>query len=261
MRYRQLDADVRAAFVNAFITPGGRIVGDTQTAHLLALGFDLVPPDQCEGVLKHLLHDIVKRRKYHLSTGFVGTPLLAPVLTRFGRTDVAYRLLLQDTYPSWLYTVKQGATTMWERWNSWTKEKGFGPVDMNSFNHYAYGAIGEWLYATVGGIDFDPKQPAYKHIIIHPQPGGELTYASTRLYSQYGLIESAWKLNGGTFILNVTIPANTTATVYIPASSASKVIEGNSDADKSEGVQLLREENGEAIYAVGAGSYQFRVSE
>jgi alpha-L-rhamnosidase len=228
-RYRELDEKVRAVFAKEFVTPAGRVVGSTQTGYLLALGFDLLPIGAREGAVKLLVHEI-QRRDWHLSTGFVGTPLLCPVLTRFGRSDVAYRLFLQETYPGWIYSIHQGATTMWERWNSWTKDKGFGPVDMNSFNHYAYGAIGEWMYATVAGIDLDPERPGYKHIIIRPQPGGDLTHASARLHSPYGLIESAWKLDGaGGFTLKVTIPANTTATVQLPDGRVEEIQAGQYD--------------------------------
>jgi alpha-L-rhamnosidase len=228
-RYRELDEKVRAVFAKEFVTPSGRVVGSTQTGYLLALGFDLLP-EEARNVAVNLLVNEIKRRGWHLSTGFVGTPLLCPVLTRFGRHDVAYRLLLQETYPGWLYSIHQGATTMWERWNSYTKDKGFGPVDMNSFNHYAYGAIGEWLYAKVGGIDLDPARPGYKHIIISPQPGGDLTHASATLHSPYGMIETAWKLDRtGAFVLKVTIPANTTATVHLPDGSAKEVAAGQYD--------------------------------
>ncbi|MBM4048654.1 MAG: alpha-L-rhamnosidase, partial [Planctomycetes bacterium] len=153
--YAELADRVKAAFNREYVTPAGRVLGHTQTSYLLALAFDLLPESLRPKALEHLVNDIQKRG-WHLSTGFVGTPLLAPTLTRFGRTDVAYKLLLQDTYPSWFYPIHQGATTMWERWNSFTKEHGFGPVGMNSFNHYAYGSIGEWMYATIAGIDLDP---------------------------------------------------------------------------------------------------------
>jgi alpha-L-rhamnosidase len=256
-KYRQLDGQVRAAFVREFVTDSGRIVGNSQTAFLLALAFDLVPPEQQPMVLKLLLHDIVKKRKNRLTTGFVGTPLLAPVLSRFGRHDVAYKLLEQEEYPGWLYSVKQGATTMWERWNSWTRDKGFGPVDMNSFNHYAYGAIGEWMYATVAGIDLDPERPGYKHIIIHPTPGGSLTHASARLLSLYGPIESAWKREGAKFSLDLRIPPNTTATVHLPARSADDVTESGRPAARSEGVAFTTHANGTATYEVPAGEYHF----
>ncbi|MEI7437678.1 MAG: family 78 glycoside hydrolase catalytic domain, partial [bacterium] len=145
LKYAALFDRVKAAFNREFVTPSGRIVSGTQTSYLLALGFDLLPVAKRADATGNLIKDI-ESRGWHLATGFVGTPLLAPVLTRQGRTDVAYKLLLQQTFPSWLFPVLQGATTMWERWNSFTKEQGFGDPGMNSFNHYAYGAIGEWMY-------------------------------------------------------------------------------------------------------------------
>jgi alpha-L-rhamnosidase len=140
--------------------------------------------------------------------------------------DVAYKLLHQQAYPSWLYTVLQGATTMWERWNSYTKEKGFGDVGMNSFNHYAYGAIGEWLYASVAGIDIDPAQPGYRHILIRPQPGGELTWARGELRSRYGRIACGWRIEEKRLLVDVTIPPNTTATVILPGRKPTRVVAG-----------------------------------
>lgn len=257
-RWKKLSVKVNAAFNREFVSPGGRVVGNTQTGYLLALAFDLLPEDKRSTAIEHLIQDI-RNRGWHLSTGFVGAHLLAPVLSRFGHTEVAYRLVLQETYPSWLYTVRQGATTMWERWNSWTTEGGFGPVEMNSFNHYAYGAIGEWLYATVGGIDLDPEQPGYKHILIHPQPGGDLTHAKARHESPYGPIETEWHLKKKEFTLSVRIPANTWATVFLPSASATAVTEGGRVLRRVNGISNIRLQGGCIVCDAGAGSYQFCV--
>jgi alpha-L-rhamnosidase len=188
----------------------------TQTAYVLALHFDLLPENLRPQVFDALVKDI-ESHGMHLSTGFVGTPYLNHVLTRFGRTDIAYALLMQKTFPSWLFPVTHGATTMWERWDGWTPQNGFNDAGMNSYNHYAYGAVGEWMYSTIAGIDIDPEKPGYKHIIIRPQPGGGLTHARGKLRSMHGLIESEWRLEGSTFKLTVQIPPNTTATVAVPA--------------------------------------------
>ncbi|MEX0777672.1 MAG: glycoside hydrolase family 78 protein [Phycisphaeraceae bacterium] len=228
-RFTALAKKITTVFQREYLTPGGRLVGDTQTGYLLALAFDLLPPGKRAHAVTLLVKNIEWHRN-HLRTGFVGTPLLAPVLSRFGRTDVSYRLLLQQTYPSWLYPILQGATTMWERWNSFTRDRGFGPVDMNSFNHYAYGAIGQWLYATVAGIRLDPAQPGYKHIIIRPEPpgaGGDLTWAKGQLISPYGRIASAWQLKRRDFTLDLTIPPNTRATVTLPGRPAREVGAGS----------------------------------
>jgi alpha-L-rhamnosidase len=214
-KYAALARRIKAVFNREFVSPNGRLAGDTQTAYLLALGFGLLAGKQQAHAVRRLVKDI-EDRGVHLSTGFVGAPLLAPVLSRFGHTELAYKLLLQTTYPSWLYTVLQGATTMWERWNSYTKAKGFGDASMNSFNHYAYGAIGEWLYNTVAGIELDPAQPGYKHIIFRPRPGGDLSFARAELLTRYGKAACAWKLDNGKLAVTVTAPPNTSATVLLP---------------------------------------------
>ena len=213
LAFRRLHGRIVKAFQNAYVTPGGRVVGHCQTSYLLALAFDLLPPALRPKAFGHLV-DLIQARDWHLTTGFVGTPLLCPVLTRFGRADIAYRLLLQDTYPSWLYTVKNGATTMWERWNSYTKESGFGPVDMNSFNHYAYGAIGEWIYGVVGGIR--PMAPGFKKILFAPQPGGDLRWARTSLETPLGLAKCHWKLTGKRLAIELTVPEGTNSMLELP---------------------------------------------
>ncbi len=224
-KYAKLYGRIKEAFNREFVSQTGRLAGDTQTAYALALGFDLLPPSK----IRHAADKLVKEiecRGFHLSTGFVGTPLLAPVLSKVGRTDVAYKLVLQKTYPGWIYSILQGATTMWERWNSYTKDKGFGDVGMNSFNHYAYGSIGEWLYATVAGIDLDPERPGYRHIIFRPQPGEGITWAEAELRTRYGLAACKWKLSGKKMQVKITVPPNTDATVILPGQKPKKVQAG-----------------------------------
>jgi alpha-L-rhamnosidase len=211
--FRRLHGRIVQAFRRAYVTPEGRVVGHCQTGYLLALAFDLLPPPVRPKAVSHLI-ELIRVRDWHLTTGFVGTPLLCPVLTRFGRTDIAYRLLLQDTYPSWLYTIKNGATTMWERWNSYTKEHGFGPVDMNSFNHYAYGAIGEWMYAVIGGIR--PLAPGFKRILFAPEPGGGLRSAEATLETPHGRAQCRWKLSGKNLAIGLTVPSGTSARLELP---------------------------------------------
>jgi alpha-L-rhamnosidase len=197
----------------------------SQTAYVLALHFDLLPDDLRAQVFDALVKDI-ESRGMHLSTGFVGTPYLNHVLTRFGRTDIAYALLNQKTFPSWLFPVTHGATTMWERWDGWTPEKGFNDAGMNSYNHYAYGAVGDWMYSTIVGIDIDPEEPGYKHVMIRAQPGGGLMHARGKLRSIYGVIESDWRVDGPQFHLRVTIPPNTSATVQLPDGSTQEIGSG-----------------------------------
>jgi alpha-L-rhamnosidase len=219
--YLTLAIKISQAFEERFVR-GDELTVKTQTAYVLALHFDLLPKELRPKIVDALVADI-QSRGMHLSTGFVGTPYLNHVLTRFGRSDVAYALLQQTTFPSWLYPITQGATTMWERWDAYTHDKGFNDAGMNSYNHYALGAIGDWLYSTVAGIDLDPQQPGYKHILIRPQPGGTITWARGSLKSPYGLIESAWRLENGAFHLDVTIPPNTTATVRLPDGESHEV--------------------------------------
>jgi alpha-L-rhamnosidase len=178
-------------------------------------------------------------------------------LSRYGYTDVAYKLLNQEEYPSWLYPVKQGATTIWERWDGIKPDGSFQDADMNSFNHYAYGAIGEWLYRVVAGIELDPDAPGYKRILIQPQPGGGLTYASASLDSMYGRVGSKWTLEDNNFELAVTIPANTEGVIRLPAQSVDSITEQGQNLSRVEGVREIRQEGDTAIITVGAGHYQF----
>ncbi len=255
-RYEALFGNVRQAFQKRFVTPSGLIAGGTQTAYVLALHFDLLPHELRSSAVAEVARDI-ERRGNHLSTGFVGTPYLAFVLSEAGYLDTAYDLLKQTTWPSWLYSVTQGATTIWERWDGWTPDKGFQDASMNSFNHYAYGAIGAWLYAVVGGIDGDPEQPGYKHIIMRPRPGGDLRSATAELYGMYGPIRSAWAVENGTFRWQISVPANTSATVYIPSSTKATVQERDVPAGEAPGVRFLRREADAAVYQVASGEYQF----
>ena len=212
-KYARLSARVRRAFQRRFVTPAGLVGNGSQTSYVLALHFDLLPARLRPVAVANLVRDIEKRGN-KLSTGFVGSSYLPWVLSDNGRLDVAYRLLFQKQWPSWLYAVTQGATTIWERWDGWTHDKGFQDPGMNSFNHYAYGAIGAWLYAVVAGIEIGA--PGYKHIRIQPHPGGGLKRAQARLATLHGTVESAWRIAGGKFRLAVTVPPNTTATVQLP---------------------------------------------
>ncbi len=252
--HEQLFQSIKKAFIAKYVKPDGHLTGDTQCAYLMALRFDLLPAALRAAVADLLEADIIAK-DYHLSTGFVGVSYLLPELTKAGKTETAYRLLMQDTFPSWLFSVKMGATTIWERWDGWTPDKGFQNVGMNSFNHYSLGSCGEWLYRSVAGIDSDG--PAFKQIIIRPVPGGKLSEASGQLRSVHGLISSAWSLANGNFTLTTTIPTNTTATVYVPAKDAASVRESGKPASGAEGVKFLRMENGAAVFAVESGRYQF----
>lgn len=253
-RFNKLHTKVVAAFNRHYVTADARLAGDTQTAYLLALGFDLLPEAKRPAALAHL-ERAFKRRDHHLSTGFVGTPLLCPVLTRFGRTDLAYKLLFNDDYPSWLFPVKNGATTMWERWNSWTPDQGFGDDSMNSFNHYAYGAVGEWLYESVAGIS--ELAPGFKQILLRPRPHARLTHAAATLHSPYGEIRSAWKRGRSTFTWTVVVPPNTTATAIPPCASLDAVKAGGRPWSVNPGIRPAEKHDGELALTLRPGRYRF----
>jgi alpha-L-rhamnosidase len=217
--YEALFQRIKAAFDESYVTPDARVKGDTQTSYLLALANDLLPKEQRAAATDHLLEQL-KAHDWHLTTGFLGVRHLLPVLTDTGHVDVAYRLLETETFPSWLYPVEHGATTIWERWDGYTVDKGFQDPGMNSFNHYAMGSVGEWLYETVGGIRLDDAHPGYKHFVVAPKPGGSITSARAEHRSAYGTIVSDWRVAGGEVILDVTVPVNTSASVCVPAGDA-----------------------------------------
>jgi len=179
------------------------------------------------------------------------------VLTRFGRFDVVYKLLHQKKWPSWLYAVTQGATTIWERWDGWTKENGFQDKGMNSFNHYAYGAIGCWLYQVVAGIEIDPAQPAYKHILLAPRPGGELTRARGQLQSIHGEIVSSWKIQDNRFDWEVLVPPNTTATATFPVPNNARITESGKSLAQSSGITRAKTASVSPTCHLSSGRYLF----
>lgn len=219
---------VRERFAKAFFEDGiirPREDGmETQTAYLLALGFDLLPEEDRPAALGRLETLVVDEAGGHLRTGFVGTALICRTLSRFGRSDLAYGVALEEEYPSWIYSIRQGATTIWERWNSYSAEDGFSGVPMNSLNHYAYGAVGQWMYETVAGLS--ELEPGYKKILVAPVPGGNLTHAKAELETPYGLAKSSWTLKDGTFTLDVIVPPNTTARVDLPDGTSRDVPHG-----------------------------------
>jgi alpha-L-rhamnosidase len=228
-----------------------------QTAYVLALHFDLLPESLRPLAVAELGADI-KRRDMHLSTGFVGAPYLPQVLSDNGELETAYALLHQTTWPSWLYSVTKGATTIWERWDGWTEERGFQDPGMNSFNHYAYGSIGAWLYQTVAGIEIDPANPGYKHTYIRPQPGGGLTSARASLQTVYGLLESNWRLEDNVLHLEVTVPVNTTATVTLPNAQVESITENGQMLEQSPGISHIKQKEDAVSFEVVAGRYAFR---
>ncbi len=221
-RFAAMFDKVRSAFQREWLRDNGSLVVETQTAYLLALAFDLLPRDVRDHAAAHLVENI-RALDWHLSTGFIGISHLNPQLTLAGYPDVAYRLLLQETYPSWLYPVKHGATTIWERWNGWTHEDGFFNPQMNSFNHYSLGSVGEWLFRHVAGIEVDPEHPGFQHFILRPYVADGLERARASYRTHHGLIDSSWQRHGDIFRWEVVVPANCTARVFIPSEPGSVV--------------------------------------
>jgi alpha-L-rhamnosidase len=284
-KYTALLKKIKAAFVKEYVTVSGRLVSSAQTGYVLALNFDMLPEDLRAAAAKRLV-DNIKEYNYHLTTGFLGTPYLCHVLTRFGYQDVAFTLLMQDTYPSWLYPVKMGATTIWERWDGQKPDSTFQSIGMNSFNHYAYGAIGDWMYRVITGINTDSalNGVGYKKIIIKPYANGKiiktdgnampgttlpapenalqadknLSFASASLETNYGRLSSSWKIENGGLALDVEIPANTTAIIYLPVYKTGVITEGGSllKADNSN-IKIIEKINGYTIVETGSGKYNF----
>jgi len=213
--YEALHARIVKAFQQEFLTPRGRLAARTQTAHILALVFGLVPEEQRGRTIADLAA-LLDENDGHLTTGFLGTPAFCDALAGAGRLDLAYALLLKEDYPSWLYQVSRGATTVWEHWDGLKPDGKMWSANMNSFNHYAYGAVGDWMYRTIGGITLDPAAPGYKHVIFHPQPGGGITSAREKIETPYGPVVMEWKIADGQWTMNFEVPPNASATLVLP---------------------------------------------
>jgi alpha-L-rhamnosidase len=202
----------------------------------------------------------VVRDEFSLMTGFIGTAWVNKALSDHGYPDLSYKLLQSNQYPSWLYAIDQGATTIWERLNGYTVENGFGGNNsMNSFNHYSFGAVGQWMMAYSLGIQRDDNSPGFKHFILQPEhdPSGQMKYAKGYYESMYGKIESEWKMENGAMTYRATVPANTSATLYIPASSAGVVTRDGKKIKNEKGLRFIRFEKGKAVYELQSGSYIF----
>jgi alpha-L-rhamnosidase len=253
--YRDLFERIRAAWNREYVTSSGRTSSNTQTAYALALEFHLLPDAQRADAGQRLAANV--NQFGHLTTGFLGTPYLTDALSETGHLAESYKLLLNTKYPSWLYPITQGATTIWERWDGQKPDSSFQETSMNSFNHYAYGAIGDWMVRVVAGLDLDEAAPGYKHLVIHPQPGGGLTSARAELMTQYGSAASGWKLEGGQLRLGVRVPANTRATVRLPGATLAQVTEGARAVATSVGVTSARQDGDAVVVEVGSGDYVF----
>ena len=248
--YTRLSEQIKKAFNDEFVTPKGRLVANTQTAYTLALAFDMLDEETAGKSAAYLAEEVEQFK--HITTGFLGTPLISLTLTDIGRNDLAYLLINRQKYPSWLYPVTMGATTIWERWDGQKPDSTFQDKGMNSFNHYAYGAIGKWMYQVVAGIGIDEKNPGYKHILIKPMPGGGLSFAKATHQSMYGEIVSGWELEDSKLTMQVEIPANTMATIHIPGNPAS--IEVNGSGLATSGLKY-KDSDEETLLSTGSGKY------
>ncbi len=267
--YRELFVNIKTAFNQKYVKPDGALAVDTQTAYALALYMDLLPAEMRVKAGKILADKLLAGETTDnsgMTTGFIGTRPLLTVLSDTGQHDLAVKHFQSHKFPSWGYEVEQGATTIWERWNSYTKDKGFGGeqnASMNSFSHYAFGAVCEWMFFRLAGIDSDG--PGYQRIVIRPSPPSPgsnpdrepINWVKAHYDSIHGRIVSNWRRTADHFELETTIPANTTATVYVPATSAEKITEGGKPLAKARGVKLLRMENDSAVLAVESGPYRF----
>ena len=255
-RYTELLSEIKSAFLKEYVTPTGRLVSGTQTAYVLSLEFDMLPESLRMQASQRLATN-VKDYNNHLTTGFLGTPYLCDVLTRFGYDTIAYQLLLQETYPSWLYPVKMGATTIWERWDGEKSDSTFQTPGMNSFNHYAYGAIGDWMYRSICGVDTYDEGAGYKKIKIKPHTGGNLSYANADLQTAYGMLSAHWKIVEGKFVMDIAIPPNTTAVVYMPASSVASIQESDHPLGAERELSVIEKDGKYIPLQVGSGHYHF----
>ncbi|MBW7904176.1 MAG: glycoside hydrolase family 78 protein [Phycisphaerae bacterium] len=254
--YGRLAADIRAAFCAAYVGPDGRMHGDTQAGYAIALNFDLLPEAQRAAAARRMVE---RFEPYggQISTGFHSTAPLMLELSGRGFNDEAYRLVLSRTMPSWGYAIDQGATTIWERWDGYVEGRGFQDPGMNSFSHYAIGAVGEWFYKVILGINPDPAGPGFERVIIRPRPGPGLSWARGSYDSIRGRVAVAWRRDAEGLALDIEVPPNVSATVHVPTANPEKLTESGAAPAESRGVRLLHSGGGEAVFSVGSGRYVF----
>jgi alpha-L-rhamnosidase len=252
-RYANLAAGIRRAFVGAFVSTDGTVAGDTQAGYALALELGLVPPDLAEAAATRMVA-AVERYGAHLSTGFMTTVPLMLQLARFGYLEQAYGLLLQTSIPSWGYMIEHGATTIWERWDGYVEGRGFQDARMNSLCHYSIGAVGEWVWRIVAGLEPHESHPGWQRFTVQPRPGGGLTWARASHESIRGTIRSEWELGDGTLSMRVSVPPGARAIVRVP--SAGAVREGGRPVAGVAGIARVESRQGESAYEVGSGDYE-----
>lgn len=256
-RFATLSSLARAGFIKSFVGADGSVAGETQTGYALALGFGLLPNVVRQPAADRLAH-LVHADGTHLSTGFLGAPLVLAALSDHGHHDLACRLVRADTFPGWGYEVRQGATTIWERWNGWTPESGFADPGMNSFNHFAFGSVADWLHRYVAGLA--PAEPGYKRAIIRPRPTGEFTWARASHQTPFGQIAVAWEVKDAILAITVDVPANTSAEVVVPADLSGVSVDGRGAGDRFDGLLGVRADHHETSLRLGSGRYLIEAS-
>ncbi len=249
--YSELNAKIRAAFADEYVSPDGMLPAHYQGMYVLALKMEMVPAE-IRSLLTNQLVDLIVQNGYRLDTGFVSVAYLLDVLCDNGRKDIAYQLLFQTECPSWFYEVEKGATTIWETWDAIKPE---GQVNLASFNHYAFGCVGDWMYRFIGGLD--KTQAGYKHIVIRPKPHKDLTYARTSHKSVCSEIISSCKILDGMMRIHAVIPTNATATIRLPEANFSSVLEGGTNIQASPDVSTIIHDGNDISLEVGSGSYVF----
>jgi len=255
--FNDLAEKIKAGFNQRFFKPKtNKYESETQGSYVFPLAFGLVPEDHCAAVIANLVEEIMVKHKGHTSVGLVGMQWFMQVLTDVGHPEVAYTVATQTSRPSWGYMISKGATTSWERWDTDIQDGGMNGESQKILS----GNVEAWFYQTLAGINYDPERPGFKHIVLHPRPVGDLTFVKASHRSLYGTIRSDWKIEDGTFRWNVSVPPNTTATVYVPAQEASVVTEGGKPAGQAPGVKFSRREARAIVYEVGAGNYAFASS-
>jgi alpha-L-rhamnosidase len=258
VRWRELTEDVQNAFAREFVSGDGRIHGETQTAYVLALAAGAVPTSLRQDAASHLVKNI-EERGWHLSTGFLGTPLLLETLVECGHPDVAFRLLEQRSFPGWLYMVDHGGTTVWERWDGYTEERGFQDPAMNSFNHYGFGCVGDFLYRNVAGIQLHTNDEGDFTITVSPRPRGSLTWAEATYRSIVGTLSIGWRLESDNLLIDVSVPANSFATMEMPTVDPAAVTESGVVLSGAEGISRVTSSQLGVTCRIGSGSYAFSV--
>ncbi len=256
--YEEIAEKFRQAFVRVCTDGNGRTLCNTQTSYVLGLAFDLFDEED-RAAAEENLASLIRKNDFKLTTGFLGINFLNPVLSDIGESELAYKLLMQKEYPSWLYPVTLGATSIFERWDGLKETTDGGLTTRGSLNHYAYGSVAEWMYRYVLGIDLDEENPGYKHIILHPVTDSSLTYAKGSYLSQHGQIVSEWKFEDGDTVYNFTVPANTTATLTLADSAYYEITESGVEASRAEGVTRLSNNGNDAVFELASGSYTFTV--